>query len=75
MKWKHTNSPTKRKFKALTSVGDVTFTVFWVSERTVLMHNNIKYCDMPCNKQIPAGAHFQQTQFYSMKIIIPKLPL
>ena len=62
MQWKHTSSPSSKKFKSQPSAGKLKLTVFWDSQGPILEHymekgvtlTSFNYCNMLRNEMRPA---------------------
>ena len=62
MQWKHTSSPSSKKFKSQRSAGNLMLTVFWDSQGPILEHymekgvtvTSVNYCNMLRNELKPA---------------------
>ena len=62
MQWKHTSSPSSKKFKSQPSAGKLRLTVFWDSQGPILEHymekgvtvTSVNYCNMLRNELRPA---------------------
>jgi len=62
MQWKHTSSPSSKKFKSQPSAGKLFLTVFWDSQGPILEHymekgvtvTSVNYCNMLRNELRPA---------------------
>jgi len=62
MQWKHTSSPSYKKFKSQPSAGKLLLTVFWESQGPILEHymekgvtvTSVNYCNMLRNELRPA---------------------
>ena len=62
MQWKHTSSPSSKKFKSQLSAGKLLLTVFWDSQGHILEHymekgvivTSVNYCNMLRNELRPA---------------------